>query len=166
MKEETTVNPEITPEDPAPDNQIYLDQIAELKKNSVSRAAYDKLAAENKNLLRTIVEGSQPEPSGDPEPPKPTIEEIRKRFKPSMTNLEAASAMLDLRDRVIEEGGVDPFVAQIKVGSDNKPLAQPLPPDPASVESAERLAEILRDCVDNSKGDPALFTALLQNRMI
>ena len=50
---------EQTPQAEADNNNQYIEAIRELKLNSVSRERYDKLAQENKTLVKALVEGDQ-----------------------------------------------------------------------------------------------------------
>ena len=58
-----------------PKDVDYIKAISDLKKNSVAREEYNRVIEENKNLLKTLVEGGQiEEPKDDP----PDISELRK----------------------------------------------------------------------------------------
>lgn len=135
-------------------NQNYIDAINNLRQNSVPRTDYDKLKAENQQLLDALVNGTEIEV---PEEEKRPLADLRKElFAPNadFSNLEYAERVLDLRDRVLEEEGVDVFVAQ-----NTK--------DPQGAkESAERVANTLRECIQRANGNSNIFTAELQNRIV
>ena len=92
-------------EDMTPD---YLAAINELKQNSVNREDYNKLKAENKKLLDSIVNGVPVEVQS---PQRKSIEELRAAYlKEDQTNLEYISNTLKLREALIAEGKPDPFL--------------------------------------------------------
>lgn len=136
--------------------QNYIDTIKNLKQNTVDKASYEKLKAENKQLLDSIVNGTSSEQTVVEAPQ--TIEDMRKDLFGSNehTNLEYAEKALKLREALIERGEVDPFLPQgHKVTIDN-----------SDIEAANRVAEIMQECVDYADGDSNLFTNELQRRMV
>lgn len=133
-------------------NEDYIETIKKLKENTVSKEEYDKLRAQNKQLLDSLVNGEDIE---QPSEEVSSIEDIRKElFNPDkeLSNLEYASKALELRDRVLEEKGIDIFVAK------NSQY-----PNEAAA-SAERVASVLQQCIDRAEGDSSIFTAELQRR--
>ena len=135
-------------------NQNYIDAINNLRQNSVPRTDYDKLKAENQQLLDSLVNGTEIEV---PEEEKRPLADLRKELfakDADFSNLEYAERVLELRDRVLEEEGVDVFVAQNTE-------------DPQGAkESAERVANTLRECIQRANGNSNIFTAELQNRIV
>ena len=130
-------------------NEDYIETIKKLKENTVSKEEYDKLRAQNKQLLDSLVNGEDLE---QPSEEVSSIEDIRKElFNPDkeLSNLEYASKALELRDRVLEEKGIDIFVAK------NSQYPN---------EAAERVASVLQQCIDRAEGDSSIFTAELQRR--
>lgn len=139
-------------EDMTPD---YLAAIKELKQNSVDRAEYDKLRAENKKLLDSIVNGQSVEI--EPQAPKKSIEELREAYlKEDQTNLEYITNTLNLRKALIEEGKPDPFL----------PIGNQILPTDEDVAAANKVATILQECVDYAEGDSSVFTNELQRRLV
>lgn len=139
-------------EDMTPD---YLAAIKELKQNSVDRAEYDKLRAENKKLLDSIVNGQSVEVESVPE--KKSIEELREAYlKEDQTNLEYITNTLNLRKALIEEGKPDPFL----------PIGNQILPTDEDVAAANKVASILQECVDYAEGDSSVFTNELQRRLV
>ena len=139
-------------EDMTPD---YLAAIKELKQNSVDRAEYDKLRAENKKLLDSIVNGQSVEI--EPQAPKKSIEELREAYlKEDQTNLEYITNTLNLRKALMEEGKPDPFL----------PIGNQILPTDEDVNAANKVAEILQECVDYAEGDSSVFTNELQRRLV
>ena len=136
-------------------NLDYIDTIKKLKENSVSRDQYDKVVQENKKLLDSVINGSQ-----DNEPvakPKRTIEEIKQHIKiEGLSNLDYVKDSVDLRDALIEQGKPDPFL----------PLGAKYLPDDNDVASANRVAEVFKECIDYAQGDSDIFTNELMRRTI
>ena len=138
-------------EDMTPD---YLAAINELKQNSVNREDYNKLKAENKKLLDSIVNGTPVEVQS---PQRKSIEELRAAYlKEDQTNLEYISNTLKLREALISEGKPDPFL----------PIGEQILPTDEDVAAANKVASVLQECVDYAEGDSAVFTNELQRRLV
>jgi hypothetical protein len=126
-----------------------------MKANTVSRDAYNKLRNENKQLLDALVSGKDI----TPQEPKnePTVEELRKKLfnvDGDMSNLDYVETALALRNSLIGAGERDPFLPigdKVQITSD-------------TIDTAERVATTLRECVDFAQGDSGIFTAELQRR--
>ena len=154
MLEEEQINVTGTVEDDStPD---YLEAIKTLKQNSVDKAKYEQLKAENKKLLDSIVNGTEVALDVKKQD-EPTIQELRERVfnNPNQTNLEYVTNVLKLRERLIEEGNDDPFIASSSQYS----------PTNADYERANRVATILQDMVDTADGDSAVFLNEYQRRV-
>lgn len=136
------------------DSSDYIEAIKEMKQNSVRKEAYDKLKAENQQLLDAIINGT--ELTQDIRKREPAdIKKLRnKLFKehPDMSNLEYVKTALELREALIENGERDPFL----------PSGEKILPTNDDVETAERVAKIMKDCVDYADGNSAIFTNELQ----
>ena len=138
-------------EDMTPD---YLAAINELKQNSVNREDYDKLKAENKKLLDSIVNGT---PVETPIPQGKSIDELRAAYlKEDQSNLEYITNTLRLREALIAEGKPDPFL----------PIGEQILPTDEDVAAANKVAAVLQECVDYADGDSAVFTNELQRRLV
>lgn len=141
-------------EDMTPD---YLATIKELKQNSVDREKYDQLKAENKKLLDAIVNGQELDlPKAEN---KRSVEEIRKELFSSekdLSNLDFIKDALELRSALIEKGEPDPFL----------PVGNQITPTDSDIQAAEKVANVLQECVDYAEGDSAVFTNELQRRTI
>ena len=139
-------------------NQMYLDEIKELKKNSVSRADYDKVVQENRNLLHSLVEGQTVEQPKEEEAPKVDVNGLRKELYTednNMTNLEYIDKTLKLRKAIMDQGGQDPF---LDFGEKAHVTA-------SEIEAANRVAEALQEMVDAAEGDPVAFRNEFQRRV-
>ena len=128
-------------------NADYIAAINELKQNSVDRSKYDQLKADNKRLLDSLVNGLQIElPKTEV---KSDLTELRKNtFREDQTNLDYVTNALALRKALIENGEPDPFL----------PCGEKTLPTDADVATAERVANVLQECVDLAEGDSQIFT--------
>lgn len=135
----------------------YVQAIQELKANSVPKEQYAKLKDENSKLLKSLINGETIEADSLPE--KTDITQLRKELfngDAQLTNLEFVSKALELRDAIIEQGGTDPFL----------PVGHKIIPDNNDIESANRVATILKDCIELADGDSGVFTAELSRRTV
>ena len=152
MSEE--IKEDIQVEDMTPD---YLTAIKELKQNSVDRQKYDQLKAENKKLLDSIVNGQELDlPKAED---KRSVDEIRaEMFKEDngLTNLQYIKDALELRSQLISEGKPDPFL----------PVGNQIAPTDFDIATAERVANVLQECVDYAEGDSSVFTNELLRRTV
>lgn len=132
----------------------YIAAINELKQNSVDRSKYDQLRAENKKLLDSIVNGTPVEVKVED---KKSVEELREAYlKEDQSNLEYITNTLKLREAIIAEGKPDPFL----------PIGNQIMPTDEDVATANKVAQVLQECVDYAEGDSAVFTNELQRRMV
>lgn len=135
--------------------QDYIAAIKELKQNSVNREEYDKLKAENKKLLDSIVNGT--EVAQQPTVEKKSVGELRETYlKEDQTNLEFITNTLKLREALIAEGKPDPFL----------PIGEQILPTDDDIAKAQHVADVLQECVDYAEGDSAVFTNELQRRLV
>ena len=138
----------------------YIAQIKNLKENSVSKDDYDKLKADNKKLIEALANGAQLE--GKVEPKMSAVEKInecrKKLFSKgsNLNNLEYCDTALQLRDALIGIGDKDPFL----------PFGHNVIATESDIESANRVATIMRDCIDYADGDSDIFTNELQRRTV
>lgn len=137
------------------DNNQYIEALNQLKANSVDKADYEKLKAENKKLLDSIVNGTE---VALPAVEKDSISDLRNKLinsnEDGLSSLEYTEVALKLRQRLIEEGEEDPFV----------PHGSQYSPTQIDYDRAHRVATILQECVDNAEGDDATFLAELNKR--
>jgi hypothetical protein len=142
-----------TKKDPEDPTKKYLDEIerqkAEVKaKDEELRKAHE----ENKTLLNRILDGDLGPDDKDPDEKDPkTVSELRDElFKPKkdLNNLQFAEKTLALRDKIMEEGGIDPFLPQ---GSKVRITAE-------DREAAQRVAECMKHCIEIADGDSEIYT--------
>ena len=137
--------------------QDYLAAINELKANSVDRQKYDQLKAENKKLLDSIVNGQEIELPKETN--KRSIKELREELfdgSKELSNLDFVKDALELRSALIAKGEPDPFL----------PVGNQIAPTDFDIATAEKVANVLQECVDYAEGDSAVFTNELQRRTV
>ena len=126
-------------------------ELADLKANTVSRSAYEK-------LKKAYVEGG----SLSPDTKEPTLEEKRKDFKDTVlrmsedeysTNLEHAQDLMHFRDLSIELYDKDPFL----------PSAGDLSQD--DIEQYKRAAELYEYAIEQAEGDTAVFNTAFGSKI-
>ena len=141
------------------DSIDYIEAIKEMKQNSVSKEAYEKLKQENKQLLDSIINGTELSQQNIKVEEPIDIKKLRNNLfnqDGDLNNLEYISSALKLRDELIKKGEKDPFL----------PVGEKIIPTDEDVQTANRVAAILQDCVDYAEGDSAIFTTELQRVMI
>ena len=156
--EEIEKRDEVQNNQPDTDTSVdYISAINEIKANSVSKEDYLKLREENQRLLKAFVNGETPGSAQHVE--KPDINALRAELfgnsKKDLSNLEFVDKALELRQAVIDDGGLDPFVA-------NSRLVHPTDED---FTRAEKVANILQECVDYADGNAGVFTDELKRRI-
>lgn len=141
----------------------YLAEIENLKANTVSKEAYDKMKAENAKLIKTIatnqkieVESKKPEMTHEQ---KVTRHEelansiLKARGK---QNIENAKNMIEFRKLTQELYGVDPATA--KVMSEN-----PAEDTQRLHERMDKVFDTLEKCVENADGSDKIFNRNLDD---
>ena len=138
----------------------YIEQIKKLKESSVSKDDYNKLKADNKKLIDALASGTQIESKVEPKiDAVDKINELRKKLfskGSNLNNLEYCDTALQLRDALIENGERDPFL----------PFGHEVIATESDYESANRVATVMKECIDYADGDPDIFTNELQRRTV
>ena len=152
MANETNTNIETT----APDNgyQEYIDTINELKRNTVSREMFDKEREEKKALLSSLVNGTGSVVADEPAKRETTAEIINRAFY-APNSLEAAKGYMALRERLMEDGGDDPFVGMANPHFKN--TGKEYTPTAVDFAEAARYAEAIQYCIDKADGSNEAF---------
>ncbi len=135
--------------------QDYLTTIKELKQNSVDKSKYDQLRLENKRLLDSIVNGQELDIPKQEE--KKSIETLRQELfnnEDGLSNLDFIKNALDLREQLIQDGKPDPFL----------PIGNQISPTDFDIQTANKVAQVLQECVDYAEGDSSVFTNELMRR--
>ena len=144
------INNSVTGQENVDDSVDYISALNEMKQNSVSRSEYEKLKADNKRLLDSIVNGTS---ENVDVLPKKSIEELRKNFmKEGVSNLDYWKNALELRERLIEEGQPDPMI----------PTGVRVAANQMDYDGVEKLVSGIQHCIDYANGDSQLFTNELQ----
>jgi len=137
--------------------QDYLAAINELKQNSVDRSKYDELKAENKKLLEAVVNGSSVE--APKQEVVKSLDELRGELfngENELSNLDFIKNSLELRRQLMAEGKPDPFL----------PVGQQIQPTDFDIATAQKVADVLQECVDYAEGDSDVFTNELMRRTV
>lgn len=138
-----------------PSGAEYIEAIKKLKDNSVPKEAYEKLQQENKQLLQSLINGETIE--GESE--APDVQTLRNELfgeEVEMSNLEYMQKVMALRDAIMGAGGTDPFL----------PYGKKIIPTEEDIATANRVADVIKECIDYAEGDSTVFTNELQRRMI
>lgn len=132
----------------------YLDTIQKLKESTVSLDEYNRLKHDHKKLLNTVLEGGSVDVAATA--PKRKASEIRTELfsddADNFTNLKFVETALELRNAVLDEGGIDPFV----------PVGQRISATDEDYEKAQKVADALQSCVDIAAGDEGVFIRELE----
>lgn len=155
MAEEKEISVTGTVED---NTQDYLAAIKELKEKSVDRSEYEKLRAENKKLIDTVVNGLPgQEEQVVVKHSKEQIDDLRNELFNSpreLNNLEFITKTMELREALMENGEPDPFL----------PVGKQISPTRDDIEGAEKVAQVYKECIDYAEGDSEVFTNELMRR--
>ena len=150
MNEENTNQNAV--EDNTPD---YIGEIQKLRDNTVSKEDYERLREENKRLISSLANG---ESIGIEPKAKPDINELRKKVfeNEHQSNLEYWENVLNLRQALIDSGKNDQFLT----------YGHKIVPTTEDVECANRVAEVVKECIEYADGDSQLFTNELNRRTV
>ena len=155
MAEEKEISVTGTVED---NTQDYINAIKDLKQNSVDRSEYEKLRAENKKLIDTVVNGLPgQEEQVVVKHTKEQIDDLRNDLFNSpreLNNLEFITKTMELREALMENGEPDPFL----------PVGKQISPTRDDLEGAEKVAQVYKECIDYAEGDSEVFTNELMRR--
>ena len=133
----------------------YIETINEMKKNTVSKDAYQKLQEENKQLLSTIVNGNyhtDEEEQAREEKPVDLNAIREEMFSGNCSNLKYAEDALKLREEILKRDNVDIFL----------PHGSHIQPTKEDVESVTNVVSCLQHCIEEADGDSSIFTLELQ----
>lgn len=135
----------------------YINQINNLRENTVSREEYERIKNDNKELAKALINGTGANIPGITKPEnKPDLDDLRKKLftKKSKNDLEYFTNLLALRDGVMADGQPDPF---LPINREFRATAQ----DEAD---AERIATQIKEAIEYADGDPAVFSNDLRRR--
>ena len=137
----------------------YIEQIKKLKESSVSRDDYDKLKADNKKLIDALANGTQMDVVESKVSAVDKINELRTKLfskGSNLNNLEYCKTAVELRDALIENGERDSFL----------PFGHNVVATESDYETANRVATVMKECIDYADGDSDIFTNELQRRTV
>lgn len=135
----------------------YVAALTEMRETTVPKEQYAQLKEENARLLRSLINGETIE--ADDAPSAPDVEKLRSELfsgESQLSNLEYATKALELRAALIEQGKPDPFL----------PMGHQISPTATDIEAANRVAKVLKECVDAAEGDSTIFTSLLMRETV
>ena len=143
----------------------YIEQLKTLKENTVPKSEYEAIRKANKQLLESVFDGTYKKGADDDrgkaEPKVNNAERIKELRNElygrnpieNISDRAYVEKILELRTRIMQDGGEDPMV----------PRGPKYTPTNADVEAAQRLADGLQYCLDQSKGDDAAFKVALMS---
>lgn len=135
--------------------QDYIQTIQDLKNNTVSKADYEKIKADNKRLLDAYANGQKLEGEQEEAPKLPTrVEILNKDMSEIKTDLDYWQYQLDLRDATIRENKKDPWVTG-NYGRDANGNEMTI--DYNEATAMENLAENLKALIEEADGDATYF---------
>lgn len=134
----------------------YIKALNELKENTVSKAEYERLAADNKMLIQALKTQS---PQKKEDPPKEKIDLSKEANNiidngDNMSNLEYCEHAVKFRDACIEQGKKDPFLPTGSAVEITEEMRQ----------KADKFSTIVKECIEYANGDDKVFTNELQRR--
>ena len=125
-------------------------QLADLRESTVSKERYEKL---RKAYAENGESTDDPKPVTEQEKYKYFTDAVDRIDSNKGNNLEQAEDILLVRDYMLEKKGVDIFLPQSGTIAEE------------DMYSAERHAEILRDCIQMANGDSEVFNAAFGSRI-
>lgn len=143
------------------DNSAYLDAIKNLKANTVDKASYEALKADNKRLLDAVINGTptSDEPKQDENVPT-RMECYEKYIKNNFSSdLDYWKNIVALRDATIREYGKDPCVTG---NFGVTPTGDKVAAEYGEAESVENEFNTIKDIIEESNNDPATFELLMR----
>lgn len=128
-------------------NLDYIDAIAKMQKERVSKEEYEKVLQERKELINRLANGEYDQVQEESKPKD--LKELRAFLKGDnqILNLDFAKKAIELRNELLARGEEDPFVPQghnITASDNDRAMAK-------------RLADGLQHCIDTADGNPDIF---------
>lgn len=130
----------------------YIKAIKDLKSNTVSKEVYLKQVEDNKKLLNALANGETVETTKVKH--RPTQEIRDDLFNNENNNLEFWKKTLELRAAVLEDEGKDIFL----------PVGHEYQASENDINTANKVADVVQQCIDYADGDSMVFTNELQRR--
>lgn len=131
-----------------------IEALKKMRENTVPKADYEKLKADNKKLLEAFVNGEDLE---KPEDKKKTEDELLKSiYEAKGSNMELAQDIVELYDMKKAQG------KNIFVGSRYSNTVE----QNAAEADAEEAVQYLRNALEQSDGDPTVFQAMFGSKLV
>lgn len=163
MPVEEKKEPVVNTEDAEKGESNILEQIEEVKKNSVPKEKYDKLKKELDNVYSSVLKGENLDLPKAPVDKKKRMEELKSQLfgkgieDSNMTNLDYIKGTLELRNLIIEQGGDDPFLGVRKKG---------VVVTESDYDKAQNIADTLQEMVDEADGSADAFRTIYARRVV
>lgn len=163
MPVEDNNKPVVNTEKPEKGEPNILEQIEEVKKNSVPKEKYDKVKKELDEVYSKVLKGENLDLPKAPIDKKKRMEELKSQLygksidDSNMTNLDYIKDTLELRNLIIEQGGDDPFLGVRKKGvvvTEN------------DYEKAQNIADTLQEMVEEADGSADAFRTIYARRVV
>lgn len=136
-----------------------MEEVKQMRENYVPKAEYDNLAQRNKQLSESLVNFDSQANKAKEEAPKPDVNKMRSELfgndRKEMTNLEYMDKVVKFRDAAIEAGERDPFL----------PTGGPEKDSLEAHNTADKVANGLKQMIKDANGSPEAFNALYQARV-
>lgn len=130
----------------------YIQVIADLKANSVSREQYNKVLKENKQLTDTLISGGQLQQANESGPSEQEL--IDALSNGSLSDLQTIECSLALRDIALARGEKDPYL----------PNNPDYIPTEADIKLYDNMAKTLKEICEYANGDNRVFEAEYKRR--
>lgn len=161
----TAGTPSSTPQTPASTPQTdpaaaYAAELARLRENSVPKKQYEDLSKQNQTLVAALADRTFLAPQeGSTEPPPVDLDKLRERiFKGKQRNLHYWQDVLALDAELAKRTpGFDMLAGS---GASNGE------PSAAARENAAHVRKVITECIALSEGNPDVFDAHLQSRLV
>ena len=144
------------------DNTDYITAIKELKQNSVEKAKYDSLKAENKKLLDAIVNGQEAHEAPQEEQIGARLDYYKDYNKNIFkTDLDYWDNLVKLRKATIKETGKDPCVTG-QFGA-KTPSGEIIRPSYGEEEMVKSQFDTIEKMLEEADGNAEYFEELLKS---
>ena len=152
---------EVKEKDPQQQQDPTPEEVLDIKNNYVKKEEYAKVQEDYRKLVNSILEGGDLPAQNNPNGEKGVdISKLRKElYDPNKTlsNLEYVEKTLELREAVMKETGKDPFMP---TGINGDPFQSDAEKQNAE-NTCKKVAEALKDAVEQANGDPETFDIIL-----
>ena len=138
----------------------YAEELRKIRESSVPRQQYDDLKKQNDTLARSLANRTFAPPEEKKAEPEPVdLDKLRKRlFTTKQRGLAFWTDAITLQEELAKRTpGYDMFAGS---GASSEP------PSTMAREASAQLQRIVKECIDLANGDPDVFDAHLQSRIV